>query len=494
MNDVRVLIVDDDPSLLEALPEAIRLRMDGMEIDTSDTASAALERLREVDYDAVVTDIKMPGMDGLALLEAIQQIRPRTPTLLITGHGEQDLAVQALRGGAYDYIAKPIDRDYFVASLERAIQLKSLDRQVEKQRVALERHARVLEHVDDGVFLVDEDGLVQHWNPAAEAITGLEAESVLGRPAADAIPGWDTMGPIVPIATAPGPGSTDAKTLPLEIDGRELWLSISGVAFTDGVVYAFRNLTEERALDELKGEFVATVSHELRTPLAAIYGSAQTLLRRDVDLDPVSKERLLEVIASESERLTRIASDILLANNIDSGRLLLDRHQVDVVRLATEVVDEMRHVFSDRDNVVIALESCGEAAFVACDKDRLRQVLINLVDNAVKYSPDGGRVEVSIQPNDHRLKLLVQDEGLGIPHGEQQRIFGKFYRVDPQLRRGVGGTGLGLYISRELVRLMGGQLSVSSKESEGSTFVVELPREPARKTVKPEEPAAAGAA
>ena len=494
MSEIRVLIVDDDNALLEALPEAIHLRMNGLEIDTCDTATGALERLREIDYDAIVTDIKMPGMDGLALLEAIQETRPRTPTLLITGHGEQDLAVQALRGGAYDYIAKPIDRDYFVASLTRAIQLKSLDRQIDKQRVALERHARVLEHVDDGVFLVDDEGLIQHWNPAAAAITGLSAEDVLGRAAEEAIPGWASMGAIVPVASAPGPGSTEAKTLPLEIDGRELWLSISGVAFDDGVVYAFRNLTEERALDELKGEFVATVSHELRTPLAAIYGSAQTLLRRDVELDPTSKERLLAVIASESERLTRIASDILLANNIDSGRLHLDRHPVDVVELASEVVEQMRSVFSTRDDVAIELDACDEAAFVSCDADKLRQVLINLVDNAVKYSPDGGRVQVRIEPEEHRLRLLVLDEGLGIAHGEQRRIFGKFYRVDPQQTRGVGGTGLGLYISRELVRLMGGQLSVISKESRGSTFVVELPRQPARKTAQPGEPAAAAPA
>jgi two-component system phosphate regulon sensor histidine kinase PhoR len=487
----RILIVDDDHSLLEALPQAISLRMNGVEIDTSDSAAGALERLGEIDYDAIVTDIKMPGMDGLALLEAIQEVRPRTPTLLITGHGEQDLAVRALRGGAYDYIAKPIDRDYFVASLERAIQLKSLDRQVEKQRQALERHARVLEHVDDGVFLIDEEGAIQHWNPAAEAITGLAAEDVLGRSAVEAIPGWDAMGPMVPVADIPGPGSTEAKTLPLEIEGRELWLSISGVAFHDGVVYAFRNLTEERALEELKGEFVATVSHELRTPLAAIYGSAQTLLRRDVELDQIDKERLLEVIASESERLTRIASDILLANNIDSGRLRLERLRLDVVQLAGEVVEQMRNVFAGRDDVLIELDACEEAAFVSCDSDKLRQVLINLVDNAVKYSPDGGRVQVRVEPNEHRLRLLVLDEGLGIAHGEQQRIFGKFYRVDPQQSRGVGGTGLGLYISRELVRLMGGQLSVTSRENEGSTFVVELPREQPRKPAKTQAPAAA---
>jgi PAS domain S-box-containing protein len=493
VSEIRVLMVDDDHALLEALPEAIHLRMSGLEIDTCDSATGALERLCEIDYDAIVTDIKMPGMDGLALLEAIQETRPRTPTLLITGHGEQDLAVQALRGGAYDYIAKPIDRDYFVASLSRAIQVKTLDRQIEKQRVALERHARVLEHVDDGVFLVDEQGLIQHWNPAAVAITGIAAEDVLDCPAEEAIPGWESLTAVVPVASAPGPGSTDAKTLPLEIDGREVWLSISGVAFDDGVVYAFRNLTEERALDELKGEFVATVSHELRTPLAAIYGSAQTLLRRDIELEGTSKESLLAVIASESERLTRIASDILLANSIDSGRLHLDRNPLNVCQLASEVVEQMRNVFSAREDVAIELDGCEKEAFVACDADKLRQVLINLVENAVKYSPDGGRVRVRIEPNEHWLRLLVLDEGLGIAHGEQQRIFSKFYRVDAQQRGGVGGTGLGLYISRELVRLMGGQLSVTSKEDHGSTFVVELPREPARKAARPEEAAAAPA-
>ena len=116
------------------------------------------------------------------------------------------------------------------------------------------------------------------------------------------------MGPTVPVASVPGPGSTEAKTFPVEIDGRELWLSISGVEFTGGVVYAFRNLTEERALDELKGEFVATVSHELRTPLAAIYGSAQTLLRRDVELDadeqgPAARGDRVRIRAADADRI-----------------------------------------------------------------------------------------------------------------------------------------------------------------------------------------------
>ena len=141
----RVLIVDDDAALLQALPEALRLRMPGVTVDICESAASALDLVAATDYDAIVSDIKMPGMDGLALLPEIRARRPDTPTLLITGHGEHDLAVQALRGGAFDFIQKPIDRDYFVASLSRAVRLRQLSREVDEQRAALERHAAELE-------------------------------------------------------------------------------------------------------------------------------------------------------------------------------------------------------------------------------------------------------------------------------------------------------------------------------------------------------------
>ena len=482
----RILIVDDDTALLEALPEALGLRMNGIEIDTVETAFDALDRIRENDYDAVVSDIKLPGMDGLALLGEIRGLRPGTPTLLITGHGEHDLAVQALRGGAYDFVQKPIDRDYFVRSLERAIQMRRLDRQVDEQRVELERHARVLHHVDRGVFLVDDDGVIRFWNPAAKAITGLDAQRVLGRRADDVLPGWEAIGAEVPVVSEPGPGSIAPKTLPLDIEGRELWLSISGVEFEDGIVYAFRNLTEERALDELKNDFIATVSHELRTPLAAIYGCSQTLRRDDIELAEEDETRLLEVISQESERLTRIVGDILLANQIDAGRLKFKQREVDLACIAREAIDEIRATLVARDDIAFELVA-PESMVVYGDEDKLRQVLLNLVDNAVKYSPGGGRIEVSVEPRGPGLRMEVRDEGIGIPEEELKRIFGKFYRVDPQLIRGVGGTGLGLYICRELVRRMDGRLSVTSAEGKGSTFVVDLPLQ----QIRPAAPAAA---
>jgi two-component system sensor histidine kinase/response regulator len=152
MNDSQILIVDDDTALLQALPHALSLRMQGVRVDTSDSAPEALEQIREHDYDAVVSDIKMPGMDGLALLARIQELRPDTPTLLITGHGEHDLAVQALRGGAYDFIQKPIDRDYLVAALQRAIQTHQLRQRVMEQQLALELHAKSLRKTNSSVW------------------------------------------------------------------------------------------------------------------------------------------------------------------------------------------------------------------------------------------------------------------------------------------------------------------------------------------------------
>jgi PAS domain S-box-containing protein len=466
-----VLIVDDDLALLEALPETLRLRIDGIRIDTAASAGDALKQIETTDYDAIVTDIKMPGKDGLALLSEIKARSPKTPTLLITGHGEHDLAVQALRGGAYDFVAKPIDRDYFVASLERAIEVRRLDRQVEEQKLALERHARVLEHVGDGVFLVDEEGIVRLWNPAAEGITSIPPEDVIGRPAVEAIPGWHTILSLVPVERAAV--ASRAETLPVEVGGRELWLSFSAVEFSDGIVYAFRDLTAERVVDALKDEFVATMSHEVRTPLAAIYGASMTLGRDDLELTADSRHRLLDVIANESERLARIVNEILLANHIDSGRLRLTSERVEPAIIAHEVADSARSYAPE--TVRIGVSTSHDLPSLPTDADRLRQVLANLVENAIKYSPDGGLVEVSIEALDDRVRFAVRDEGLGIPPSEHERIFTKFYRLDPDLTRGVGGTGLGLYICRELVRRMEGRIWVAARSTGGSTFFVDLP-------------------
>ncbi len=328
------------------------------------------------------------------------------------------------------------------------------------------RAARILESVGDGVVLVGGDGLVRYWNEAAASITGLATEDVLDRPAGGAIPGWSTIEPLVPMGGPP-------QSMPLQLGGGETWLSISGVALEEGTVYAFRDLTEERALEQLRADFVATVSHELRTPLAAIYGAAMTLRRGDVDLGDDQRANLLGVVASESDRLARTVNDILWANRLDGNTLSVAIESCDPVALAESVL-AAQHVHVPP-GIELAFAPVGPLPEVAADGDKVRQVLVNLVDNAIKYSPDGGRVALEVGVRGGHVRFAVADEGLGIPYADQRRIFDKFYRLDPQLTRGVGGTGLGLYISQELVRRMNGRIWVQSESGRGSTFFVELP-------------------
>jgi PAS domain S-box-containing protein len=349
---------------------------------------------------------------------------------------------------------------------------------VEAQRRS--RAARALEAVADGVVLVDRAGVIRLWNPAATAITGLAEADVLGRRIDDVVARWSELAVRVPVAGSVGE-RVGAETVPVEFGGRELWISISGVGLEEGTVYAFRDLTEERALEELKADFVATVSHELRTPLAAIYGSAQTIRRKDVQLTPEIQSQLLGVIASESDRLGTIVNDLLVAARIDGGQLPLAAEHCDPIELAASVVETARvHV---PEAIELQLDAPGGVPDVVADPGQLRQVLVNLVDNAIKYSPDGGRVELSISANGTEKPLVrftVADGGLGIPAAEHRRIFEKFYRLDPGMTRGIGGTGLGLYICRELVRRMDGRIWVESRLGEGSSFCVELPAAAAR--------------
>ncbi len=334
--------------------------------------------------------------------------------------------------------------------------------------------AEALEYVDDGVFLVDEAGIVRLWNPTAALSLRRPAVEAVGRPIAELLDGWQSLQSRIPVASEPQTGGASrAQTLPVEVQGEERWLSVSAVRFPGGTVYAFRDVTDERAVEQMKTDFVSTVSHELRTPLAAIYGAAMTLRRRDVVVEESQRDRLLEVVSSEADRLARIVNDILWASRLESGRMSIAIERCDAAAITAEVVDVLRTRAPE--GIEVAVSRSRGLPQVAADPDKLRQILTNLIDNAVKYSPDGGRVEVEIGRSGGRVRFRVTDHGLGVPPAEQDRIFEKFFRLDPNLTRGVGGTGLGLYISRELVTRMNGRIWVDSDGRTGSSFFLELP-------------------
>jgi signal transduction histidine kinase len=218
---------------------------------------------------------------------------------------------------------------------------------------------------------------------------------------------------------------------------------------------------------------VATVSHELRTPLAALHGAALTLTSRGQELPAETRQKLLGMIAAQSKRLASLVEDILLAGQLDAGSLPVGHEPFDAAAVARAAVDEARHRAATK--AMLRISTSDDLPQVLGDEARTHQVLANLIDNAVKYSPAGSRVDVQVQREKGSVRFSVRDHGPGIPRAEQEHVFEKFYRLDPDHRYGVGGSGLGLYICRQLVSSMQGRIWVESAPRYGSTFAFELP-------------------
>jgi signal transduction histidine kinase len=241
-----------------------------------------------------------------------------------------------------------------------------------------------------------------------------------------------------------------------------------------GRIFAFRDISSDRLVEQMKSDFVSTVSHELRTPLTSIYGFAETLLRQDVLFGDDERRVFLGYIASESQKLTQIVDALLNVARLDTGDLQVNLRPTDVGDVVGEVVETVQGAAPNGHRFVVAQPE--EPLAATADRDKLRQVFTILLDNALKYSPDGGTVTVEMERKHDRVQVSVVDEGIGIPQADQEQIFRKFYRgVDADSRAGQGGTGLGLFIARGLVTAMGGRIWVESREGEGSTFAFELP-------------------
>jgi two-component system, sensor histidine kinase and response regulator len=395
VNGSHILIVDDDPALLEALSQALQLRVDGLTVDTSDSAHDALKSIAANNYDALVVDIKMPRMDGLELLSEIKKLQPDTPTLLITGHGDHELAVQALRSGAYDYVTKPIDREYFVTSLRRAIECHALSRDVAQKRLELAQRAEELEACVQERTLELRDAL--HREQAARA----------------------------------------------ELDR------------------AHKALEE---MNQQREQFVSMIAHDLAQPLTALRGYAEVLGRPGTSQD--MQARAHRLILSETNRLTRLVQDLADAAQLAAGLFGIRSLNCDLVQIARQQI-ELVEGRSDRHRIHL---DAPETLPTTCDRDRLAQVLLNLLTNAINYT-SGGDIQVRVWREEDQAHISVSDQGQGIPADQVETIFDAGQRLP---EGDSSGTGLGLYITRGIVEAHGGQVWVDSAD-QGAVFHVTLP-------------------
>jgi signal transduction histidine kinase/HAMP domain-containing protein len=334
-------------------------------------------------------------------------------------------------------------------ALEAALRLE------EAERAAGEARA-VFYAIADGVLLTDPYGRVTAINRALEALTGWTEDDARGRPYADVLPvtGEQLLtryGRKVPVAVSSAPI--------LDPGGRVV-----------GGVDVIRDVSREREIDEVKSALISTVSHELRTPLTLIHGFAELLVLRDM---PVERQRsAAEEILEASKRLARLIDDLLSVSRMESGRLVLDPRPLDLAAVVERMLSPFRAMATTH---TLRAKLPGALPVVWGDPDKVEQILTNLVGNAIKYSPEGGEVLVTVEHDEDAVQVSVRDQGIGMSPRDMGQLFEKFYRVDRDEVRRAGGTGLGLYITKRLVEMHGGHIRAESWPGVGSVFTFTLP-------------------
>jgi len=346
-----------------------------------------------------------------------------------------------------------------------------------RERIDAERRTRgdleaVLAGTADGVLAVDSDERILFMNAGAARLLALPAPLRAGEALWEAVRFPDLERTLREVLAGGKPEPRDADS-PGQ-DGRILEISAGPLSAGKGVVALLRDITEVRRLERIRMDFVANVSHELRTPLAGIAGAMETL--EDDGLDPAERRRFHEIARRNADRMRALVSDLLDLSALEAEERVLPLEPLALDRVVRAVAASLGDLAS-RCQVTLTAEPPPKGDLtVAAHPRRLEQALLNLTENAIKYTPAGGRVAMRILDRGPDLAVEVQDTGIGIPEAALPRIFERFYRVDPSRSRGVGGTGLGLAIVKHVARAHRGRIEVRSVEGAGSTFTLSLPR------------------
>ena len=375
-------------------------------------------------------------------------------------------------------------RLFTILSSQAAIVVNSskMLREVEEER---KKDSALLASIGEGVLAVDKEERIILLNPAGERTTGFLQEELLGKTIVEALAFWDKEKQAIQTKDLPIPKVlADGKTLTLsEIylkrrDGSLFPAYVSVAATRDaddkiiGAIVVFRDITHELEVEQMKQELISIATHELRTPITGIKGYLDMILSDDAgEISPELKE-MLEEITKINQRLGDLVDDLLNVGRIEQGRIEIKPVPLDLVKLIEEVVKELQ--IQAKDKQLILDYKKQEIPQVKADLERTRQVLINLIGNAIKYT-EQGVVTVSTEKKEKEVVVHVQDTGIGMSVEVQKKLFGKFYRVKTEKTRQITGTGLGLWITKQLVEKQGGKIWVESAEGKGSTFSFSLP-------------------
>jgi two-component system phosphate regulon sensor histidine kinase PhoR len=355
---------------------------------------------------------------------------------------------------------------------QRTTELEGVVRQVNNEK---EKTERIINEIADGVVVVDVKGKVLLVNPAARRLLGAERQS-----------GDTELSELVRTADLQEifQDVTEAAAKELEINDSHVAsprvLKATAVPLKDergalvGKVAVFHDITQFKEVDRLKSEFISHVSHELRTPLTAIKGYIDNLRDGIAGSLRDKQQDYVERMAKNADHLVRLITDLLDVSRIESGKMALNLTTLSLRDLVGEVINNLRPIAAEK-RLEVVLDGVDGAIQIRGDYAKLEQVITNLLDNATKFTPSGGRISITMQRDDRLLKTSIRDTGIGIPQEMQAQIFERFYRVEQGVPARVNGTGLGLYISKNLIEMHGGRIWVTSEAGKGSEFSFTLP-------------------
>jgi PAS domain S-box-containing protein len=422
-------------------------------------ARDALQRLNEHLEEKVA--------ERTAALQAEIEERKRAEEALQKARDELEMRVQARTA------------ELAHANQELRTEIAERQRVEEALRQSETRLRAILDHVVDGILTIDERGLVESYNPAAERIFGYTPAEIIGQHVKMLVPDLHHGEHDSALSNALRPDNAERIDIGQEVTGRRkdsstfpLELAVSEMCLGHRRMFTAvaRDITQRKEVDRLKDELISTVSHELRAPMTSLRGFAELMLNRD--FTPEKQGEFLTIIHNEALRLTDLINDFLDLQRMEAGRQAYDFQSIEIVPLLRETVA----LFSEGDEKhTWRLEVPDSLPPVRAEPDRLRQVLSNLLSNAVKFSTRGGEVTVRVRQKGAHIEVQVADQGMGIPPEAVPSLFSKFFRVNNPETRHIGGTGLGLALVKEIVEAHGGQVWVESTLGQGSTFFFTLP-------------------
>ncbi len=357
-------------------------------------------------------------------------------------------------------------------------------RQVEQLRTEKARVEAIIENNPNGIMLLDPQLRIEIVNRAITRLLGVSEDEAAGKHCARVLKLENRTGEHLCLSESTPPPPTRVlygegdiirpghKTVTVGVSYSPLF---GGDGRLVNIIVTFVDITRYREAENLKSTFISVISHELKTPVSLIKGYAGTLARTDVTPDPDFVRESAEIIVEEADRLTELIDNLLDASRIQTGALSMDPQPVDIAAVAQKTVERFR---TQTDRHQFILDFPDDLPLALADERRLRQVFDNLISNAIKYSPRGGKITIGARRREDKIMAFVQDEGVGISEEELDAIFESFYRVDSSLRRSTQGAGLGLFLVKAIVQAMGGDVWVQSRPGQGSAFYFTLPIAP----------------